>query len=95
MEQYLTFKKLPFQADVVSLITQACLRMIQKCVEREPAPLLQWSLAEQRNRLIGEIGVKCALSVCFPYLRHLPTPSLTATYQKEPPNVLWPQRWQN
>lgn len=37
--------------------------MIRKCVEREPAPLLQWSLVEQRNRLIREIGVKCALTV--------------------------------
>lgn len=95
MQQYLTFKKLAFQADVVSLITLVCLRMIQKCVERESAPLLQWSLVEQRNSLTGETGVKCALTVCFPYPRHLPTLSLTATDQKESPSVPWPQRQQN
>lgn len=37
--------------------------MIQKCVEREPAALLQWSVVQQRNRLTGEIGVKCALTM--------------------------------
>lgn len=94
MKQHLTFKKLVFQADVMSLLTLVCPRMIPKYVEREAAPLLQRSLVEQRSRLTGETGVKCALTMCFPYPRHLPTPSLTATDQKVPPSVSWPQRQQ-
>lgn len=52
-------------------------------------------MVEKRNRLTGEIRVVCALTVCFPYPRHLPIPSVAASDQKVPSSVPWPQRQQN
>lgn len=36
----------------------------------EPAPLLQWGLVEQRDRLTGEIRAKCALTMCVFHIPH-------------------------